>query len=93
MDKLKGIRKFSKMEANILPTDPPFPTTLGGWGRKVEIQLFQKHGHVAYQMKGYHKFSNMVANILPADPYTSPENEVNRSKFDFFRTWSWFISN
>ena len=34
------------MEANILPTDPPFPTTLGGWDWKVEIQLFQKHGQI-----------------------------------------------
>ena len=56
----------------------------------------KEHGHVACKIKGIHKWSNMVANILPAEPPPPPPNhwgEVERSKFNFFRTWSHYISN
>ena len=57
---------------------------------------FSEHGHVAYQIKENHECSNIVANILPADPppppYPDPGDVVNRSKFNFFRTWSCCIS-
>ena len=55
---------------------------------------FTEHGHVAYQIKENHDCSNIVANILPADPLSAPPPSadpvvrVNRSKFNFFRTWS-----
>ena len=55
---------------------------------------FSEHGHVAYQIKENRECSNIVANILPADPppYPDPGDVVNRSKFNFFRTWSCCIS-
>ena len=56
-----------------------------GWGQN---STFSEHGHVAYQIKENHKCSNMVANILPTDP----GDGVNRSKLNFFRTWSCCIS-
>ena len=59
------------------------------------------HGHVAYQIKGNHECSNMVSNILPADlastpqpppPALRPWGRANRSKLNFFRTWSRSVS-
>ena len=58
------------MVATILPADtPPPPTHIHNpWGgKKIIIQLFSEHGHVAYQINSNHECSNMVANILPAD--------------------------
>ena len=67
--KLNGITKCSNMVANILHADPPpLPTTLGGWGKKVTIQLFQNMVMSHIKLKGITKCSNMVANSLPADP-------------------------
>ena len=72
---------------------PPLPTTptpsMGSVGKK--SVFFSVHGHVTYQIKENHKCSNMVANILPADTL-DPGDGVNRSKFNFFRTWSCCIS-
>ena len=54
---------------------------------------FSEHGHVAYQIKENRECSNIVANILPADPpYPDPGDVVNRSKSNFFRTWSCCVS-
>ena len=89
---IKENHECSSMSRSIMPADPyptptPNPLTL-----KVKIQLFSEHGHVAYQIKEFYKCSNMVANILPADS-PDPGDGVNRSKFNFFRTWSCCISN
>ena len=62
---IKWNHDCSNMVANILPTDPPPPMTLGD-GLKGQNSTFAEHGHVAYQTKGHHDCSNMVANILPA---------------------------
>ena len=60
-------------------------------GSKGQNSTFSKYGHVAYQIKGNHECSNIVANILLADPLPqTPRNGVNRSKFSFFRIWSWW---
>ena len=53
---------------------------------------FSEHDHVAYQIKENQECSNMVANILPADHPPDPGDGVDRSKFNFFRTWSCCIS-
>ena len=42
---IKWNHECSYMVANILPVVPPRL-----WGQKVKIQLFSKHGHVAYQI-------------------------------------------
>ena len=57
----------------------PFPTTLD--------DSVKEHGYVANQIKGNHECSKMVANVLPADT-PGPEDVVNSSKFNVFRTWS-----
>ena len=87
---LNGITKCSNMVAIFLPANPPYPYDPRGMGSKGQNS---EHGHVAYQIKGNHEFSNMVASILPAYPPPHPGNGVNRSKFNFFRTWSCYISN
>ena len=82
------------MVANILPADRPTPYPWG-WGEKVNFQLFSERGQIAYQIKGNHECSNMVAFFLPAytPPPFDPRDGVNRSKVNFFRTWSCCISN
>ena len=46
----------------------PSPTTLGDWGQKVKIQLFQNMVMLDIEYIVITKCSNMVANILPTDP-------------------------
>ena len=79
---IKENQECSNMVANILPSPGD-----GSIGRNL---TFPEHGHVAYQIKDNQECSNIVANILPAVP---PEDGVNRSKFNFFRTLSCCISN
>ena len=69
----------------------PSPTTLGDWGQKVKIQLFQNMVMLDIEYIVITKCSNMVANILPTDPHPLTL-VVKRSKFIFFRTWSRCIS-
>ena len=57
--------------ANILPSDSPtHPRPL--CRERVKIQLFSKHGHVAYQIKGNEACSKVVANILLSDCLRHP---------------------
>ena len=70
---------------------PPIPPTLG-MGSVGQNSTFSEHGHVAYQIKENQECSNMVANNLLADT-PNPGDGVNRSKFNFFRTWSCCISS
>ena len=85
---INGYDTFSNIVANMLPLDPH---TLGV-GSKDQNSIFSEYGRVAYQIKGYDTCSNMVANILPTYPPPRPPPEpgggINRSKFNFFRTWS-----
>ena len=84
--KLKGITKCSNTVANILPADTPQPTLwMGSIG---QISTISEHGHVATQVKGNTECGKTEANILPAVPHPDPGDQVNRSNFDFFRTWS-----
>ena len=92
---LKGNQECSNMLANILPADPHPPSPDPGGG--VKIEPFSEHGHVAYQIKWNHKCNNIKANILPAQTSPPPPRALDpgtkRSKFNFFRTWSCYISN
>ena len=72
--------------ANILPPDPSNHKQTLRVGSNVKINVFSKHGHVAYQIKWNHECSHMVANIFPADPCPSPALGVKRLKYKFFRT-------
>ena len=86
----------SKIVANNSPADPaphlhPPEPGVGAIGSKGQNSTLSEHSHVAYQIKGNHECSNMVANILPQNP--NPLNGVKRSKFNFFRTLSYFIPN
>ena len=70
---------------------PPHPET--GVGVKRSNSTFSKHGHVAYQIKGKHKMQQHSSNYFarsPPNPPTpnDPGDGMNRSKFNFFRTWS-----
>ena len=77
------------MVAIILPADPT-ALTLGSKGQNSTLS---ENGHVAYQINGNNECSNMVANILPTDPPQDSGDGVNRSKLNFFRTWSCCMSN
>ena len=84
--KLNGITKCSNMVPNILPTTPPPPTmpltpSIG------QHSTFSEHGHVSYQIKGQH--GNRYFSHKPLDP----GGWFNRSKFNFFRTWSCCITD
>ena len=87
--KLMGITKCSIMVANILSADGAL--VIGSKGQK---STFSEHGHVAYQINAITKCNKMVANIMPADPLSPmiQGDGVNRSKSNFFRTWSCCIS-
>ena len=63
--RIKEFHKCSRMVANILPADPPWPW---GWGHYVKIQLFLNRVMLHIKLKGFTKCISMVANILPADP-------------------------
>ena len=93
--RIKEIYKCSNMVANILTSDPPPPPL--GMGPVDQNSTFTELGHVAYQIKEKHDCSNMAANILPADPLSPPPPDpvvgVSSSKFNFFSTWSGYISN
>ena len=78
---IKENHECSNMVANSLPADNP---TLGSVGQN---SIFFEHGPVAYQIEENHEYSNIVANILHADSL-DPGDGVNRSKFNFFRSWS-----
>ena len=72
---------------------PPSPT-LGV--KRSKMNSFRTLCHVAYQIKGNLECSNMVANIClqtAPTPPSRPWGGVNRSKFNFFRTWSCCITN
>ena len=89
----KENHKCSNSVVNILLSDPS-PPTLGVKRSKLNLS---DQCHVAYQIKGNLECSNMVAYILSADlplhPHLDPGGGVNRSKFNFFRTWSCCITN
>ena len=94
------------MVENILPADflrpgpPPPPQTLG-MGSVCENSFFSEFGHVSYQILENQQCTNTVAIILPTDPHPyyppspslRPWGWVSRSKLNFFRTWSCYISN
>ena len=65
---------------------------LKGSGR-VQSSTLSEYGHVAYQIKAIEACINLVANILPKDPLPRSWGWGQRSKFNFFRTWSCCISN
>ena len=76
------------MVANILPAERPHPLTLG-LGSKGVISTFSEHGHVAYQIKWNHEMQQHGSKYFARRPLsTSIGDRVNRSKFNFFRTWS-----
>ena len=77
------------MVTNIWHVDP-HPTL--GVGSKGQNFTFSEYGHVAYQIKGNDTCSIMVVNILSED-VSDLGGGVKRSKFNFYRTWSCFISN
>ena len=62
------------------------PLTLGVIRSKFNFFITM---NVAYQIKGNQECSNMNANILPAKlPHPTTDPWVNRSKVNFFNTWS-----
>ena len=71
--------------AYILPADPSLTLGMGSIGHN---ETFLEDGHAACQIKELTECSSMVANILP-----DPGDWVNRSKFNFFITWSCCILN
>ena len=94
---IKRNHECSNMVANILLADapsPPPPPPPPPPHPKGQNSTISEYGHVAYQIKQKHECSSMVANILPADPpppppqTPDPGDGVNRSKVNFFRTWS-----
>ena len=93
---IKGITKFSNMVANFLPADPPPPPPTPLLGPIGQISAFSEHGPVAYQIKGNHETHQLGSKYFarnPAPPPTTLGDGVNRSKLNFFRTWSFFITN
>ena len=70
------------------------PTDLGMGTIGQNSTFFSENVHVAYQIKGKYEYSKTLANILSADqPHPDPGEGFNRPKFNFFRTWSYCISN
>ena len=88
--KLKGITKCSSMVANILPTDPSLTLGMGSIGQN---STFSVLGHVAYQIISNHQMQLHGSKYFARRPLPDPWDGVNRSKFNFFRTWSCCISN
>ena len=88
---IKEFHKCSNVVANIMPNDPPPPTL--GMGSTDKLQLFQNMVLLHIKLKRITKCSSMVANIFSRRPLPDPGDEVNRSKLNFFRTWSFCISN
>ena len=85
---IKWNHECSNMVVNILPAD--LPTLTLGLGSKGHNSIFSEHVPVAYQIKGKHG-SKYFACIFPFPPPHNPG--VKRSKFNFLRTWSCYISN
>ena len=54
---------------------------------------FSEHGHVAYEIKGTHQMQQHGSKYFASRPLSDPLDGVNRSKLNFFRTWSCCISN
>ena len=54
-----------------------------GGGAEAKIKLFQKYGHVAYQIKADDFCNNMVANILPTDTPLTQGVGSKRSNYIF----------
>ena len=85
------------MVENILPAYPlpqnPRDGTIG------QNSTFSEHGHVAYQIKWNHEMQQNGSKYFvrrpppPPHTHTLAPDQVNRSKFSFFRTWSCCISN
>ena len=76
------------MVANTLPAEHPHPLTLGS-GSKGVILTFSEHGHVAYQIKWNHEMQQYDSKYFARRPPSTTIGDcVNRSKVNFFRTWS-----
>ena len=69
---------------------PPPPKRTLGIGSIGQNSTISEHAHVAYQIQENYDCSNALPNISPAYPH-DPGDGVNRSKFNFFRTWSYSI--
>ena len=83
--------------ANAISGPWPVSHPLGGLRGRGQNSTFKEQCHVAYQIKVKHECRSMVANILLPPPTLVPrptlEVGIKISKFFFFRTWSWCISN
>ena len=86
---LMGITKCSRMVANFCLQTPPGPWG-GGPGQNSTLS---EHGHVAYQLKGNHKMQQNGSEFFSPQTQPRPWGWVHWSKFNFFRTWSCYISN
>ena len=85
---IKENHKCSNTVANILPAYPlPQNPRDGTIGRK---STFSEHGHVAYQIKWNHEMQQHGSNYFALPHAPDP---ANRSKVNFFRTLSCWISN
>ena len=74
-----------------LQTAPPLTLALGSKGHNSILSERDKNVN---RIKGNRECSDMLANFLPTDPLPhDPRDEVNRSKFNFFRTRPCCISN
>ena len=76
------------------PLHPSSPDH-GGWGRKVKIQLFLNMVKLHIKLNGIMNAATWQQIYLPAPPPPPPNpvGGVKRSKFNFFRTWSYCISH
>ena len=65
----------------------------GNLDRRPGLSTFSEYGHVAYQFKRNVTCNNVVTNSLPVDiPPPDIRAGVKRSKLNFFRTWSLYIT-
>ena len=80
------------MVANILPADR-FTPCHWSWGQKVSFQLFQYMAMLHIKLKGIMNAATwyQIFCLQTSDPRDGVT--VNRSKVNFFRTWSCCISN
>ena len=89
---IKGNHQRQQHGSKYFPRILPPPPTLG-MGSICQNSTFSEHGHAEYQIKSTHQMQQHGSNILPAYPLPEPRDGVNRSKFNFFKTWSCCISN
>ena len=89
---IKGNHECIDMVANILTADPFLTLLLGSKGRN---STFSEHGHFTCQIKGNHQMQQhgTCSNYFARRPLPDPGDGVNRSKLNFFRSWSSCISN